>query len=474
MGVENLDKFFYPGSVAVIGADRRPQGVGTIILGNLISGGFKGSIYPVNPKYDSLIDRPCYPDLDALPEPVDLVAVAAPFASTPDIIKDCARLGVKAVLAVSGKGRENDMEQAKIAEDVRTAALSSGVRLLGPRSMGVVSTSVQLNASLVGRTPLPGGLAFISQSGGILSAISDWAREEKIGFSHLISLGAGVDAGFGDLMDYLGLDAGVKAILLYVESLGNVRKFMSAARAVSRVKPIVVLKAGRCPAQGAAWVPTPNDDRIYDQVFKRSGIVRVRSVQELFDCAELMAGRPQPKGPRLAIVSNFGGPAVMASDELKALGGEPAILSEQTMARLDEFLPDSWNRANPVDILGDADAERYLRTVDVLSSDPEIDGLVVINCPRAVTDPVEIASTLAGYSGASGRSMFMVWMGGEAAAAGRRIFRESGTPAYESPERAVRAFWYMQGRQQNLRLLQEIPRRFFLAPSNSIKKRRPP
>ncbi|MFH1136423.1 MAG: GNAT family N-acetyltransferase [Pseudomonadota bacterium] len=460
MSIDNLDKFFLPRSAAVIGAGRGPRNIGTVIFGNLINGGFPGPVFPVNPKLDDLMGRPCFSSLSEVPQPLDLAIIASPLKTIPGVIRECARLGIPAAVVVSGKGREAGLEGAKIEEDLKKEALSGGIRLLGPNSLGLISTAGGLNAALVSRPPLPGRLALITQSGGFLSAMADWAIGERIGFSHLISLGGAVDVGFGDLIDYLGFRSEVGAILLYIESLDNIRQFMSAARAVSRIKPIVVLKAGRTRAAVSGKGPFAAEDDIYDQVFRRSGLVRVQTVQELFDCAELLAGRPRPQGPRLAVISNFGGPAVMAVDELTARGGVPAVLSDQTLTRLNRILPPSWSRGNPVDILGDADAERYLKTVEILTAVPEVDGLVIIHCPWALTDPAGVALKIAGRLVETGRPTFTVWMGGESAETGRRIFREMGLPTYSSPERAVRAFLDLHAYEQNLRLSREIPRRF--------------
>ena len=327
--------------------------------------------------------------------------------------------------------------------------------------MGIIRPGVNLNASFASEMPVAGNLAFVSQSGAICTAILDLALKERIGFSHFVSIGSMLDVDFGDMIDYLGNDPSAKSILLYIENLTNFRKFMSAARAVSRIKPIIVLKSGRSPAGARAAAShtgaMAGEDAVYDAAFRRAGIVRVDTIEELFDCAELMAKQPRPRGPRLAILTNGGGPGVMATDTLARYGQEPAPLAPETVEAFDAFLPDFWSRGNPIDILGDASAVRFDRALAICFNAKNLDGVLVILAPQALTDPLSVAETLAAAIRERRFPVFACWMGGKRIATAVDVLNDAGIPTYDTPERAVRAFLYMVEYARNLEMLLEVP-----------------
>ena len=464
MGVRNLDQLFKPSSVAVVGATPKEASVGHAILRNLLDGGFGGPIFPVNPKHTEILGLTCHPSLSAIGQPVDLVVVSVPIASVPSALEEGAKAGVGAAIVISAGGREVGEKGAALEEEIRDVARRSGIRLLGPNCLGILVPGQKLNASFAAHMCYPGQVALISQSGAICTVILDRARETKIGFSHFVSIGAMADVDFADLIDYLGGDAHVTSIVLYVEAIKNVRKFMSAARAVSRVKPIIVVKAGRSAAGAKAAASHTGslvgDDEVYDAAFARAGVIRVATLEELFDCAEALAKQGRPTGPRLAILTNAGGPGVMTADALKDWNRTPAELSAQTLQTLDGALPAAWSRGNPVDILGDAPAERYRDACRILLEAPEVDSLVVVLAPQAMTDPAAVARELIPIIQDAHTPACAVWMGGADVAEGVRILNEAGVPVFETPERAVNTLMYMYRYSHNLGLLQETPPNF--------------
>ena len=485
MSIFNLDKVFKPRSIAVVGASDKQGNIGQAVLRNLREGGYDQSVFVVNPKYRSVLGTPTHRSVLDIGEEVDLAVVATPLAVAPQIVRECVQAKVAGAIIVSAGGREMGAEGQAIEQAIKAEASQGSIRIVGPNCLGLISTGSKLNASFAGHMALPGNLAFISQSGAICTAILDLSLKQKIGFSHFVSVGSMLDVDFGDLINYLGNDPGVRSVVLYIESLTNIRKFMSAARAVSRVRPIVALKSGRCAAGARAAAShtgaMAGEDAVYDAAFQRAGIVRVDTIEELFDCAELMAKQPRPAGPGLAIITNAGGPGVMAADALAFHGMEPAVLSPDTLNKLNEILPPFWSHSNPIDILGDATAERYSQVVEICLAAPEINALLIILTPQAMTDPTAVAAVLTNAlsgqqlsqrlrhllnrletaltDGLRGQrySVFAVWMGGMDVAQGREILHEAGIPTYETPERAVSAFVHMFSYQRNLELLQEIP-----------------
>ncbi len=461
MGQYNLNRIFKPRHVAVVGASEKAGTIGNALMKNLIDGGFSGRLLPVNPKYKTLHGHECFGSVSALETGVDLAIIATPIQSVADIVSECVDKKVGGAVIISAGGKEVGEKGREIEENIRRIACGGGLRIVGPNCMGIIRPGVNLNASFASEMPVAGNLAFVSQSGAICSAILDLAFKERIGFSHFVSIGSMLDVDFGDMIDYLGNDPTARSILLYIESLTNFRKFMSAARSVSRIKPIIVLKSGRSPAGAKAAAShtgaMAGEDAVYDAAFKRAGIVRVDTIEELFDCAELMAKQPRPRGPRLAILTNGGGPGVMATDTLARYGQEPAPLDSETIQALDAFLPPFWSRGNPIDILGDASAQRFGRALDICFNAKNLDGVLVILAPQALTEPLAVAEALA--SAVKGRRypVFSCWMGGKSIGPAVEILNEAGIPTYDTPERAVKAFLYMVEYARNLELLLEIP-----------------
>jgi acetyltransferase len=464
MGIHNLDRMFRPKSIAVIGARQKPDSIGAIMMRNLKEGGFGGEIFPVNPRRSHLMGYKAFNSVDAIPSPVDLGIIASDIRTAPGIVEACGIAGMGGVVIVSAGGKETGAKGTKIEAAIRKKAEAFGLRVIGPNCIGIINSRTFLNASMFHRMPIPGKTAFVSQSGAICSSILDLSVTDRIGFSHVISLGSMLDVNFGDVIDYLGSDPYVGSIVMYVECLSHLRNFMSAARAVSRVKPIIAIKAGRTPSGAVAAAShtgaVAGVDAIYDAAFKRAGIVRVKTFEELFDCSELLAKQPQPAGTGLAIITNAGGPGVMAVDMLQDYGQAPAVLSSETLQKLGQVLPAYWSRSNPVDILGNATPERYLKAVDICLNAPEVSGVLVLFSPLAMSDPVRIAESLSTYYQDKTKSIITSWMGGESVEPARLIFNRAGIPTFDTPERAVRAFMDLYRYARNIEVLQEIPPKF--------------
>jgi acetyltransferase len=463
MGIYNLDKIFRPASVAVIGASERPGSLGTALMRNFVQGGFQGRLFPVNPKYRQVMELPAVAAMADLDVRVDLAVVAVPIDRVPDVLSQCAAARVKAAVVISAGGQEAGETGRRVETRISEAAAAGGMRVVGPNCLGVVVPGFNLNASFASRMPSSGSLAFVSQSGAICTAILDLSFKEGIGFSHFVSVGSMLDVDFGDVIDYLGRDPAARSILLYIEQLTNIRKFISAARSVSRIKPIIALKAGSSPAGARAAAShtgaLAGEDMVYDAAFKRAGVVRVRTIEELFDCAELLAKQPRPAGARMAMITNGGGPGVMAVDAMAQYGLEPARLSGATVDALNQVLPAHWSHGNPVDVLGDASEERYAQAVDIVLKERNIDALMVMLTPQAFTQPLEVARRLTRMLRERSIPVFAVWMGGRDVAAAVQHLNEEGVATYGTPERAVRAFACLVRHARNLEMLKEIPPR---------------
>ncbi|MCC6460319.1 MAG: bifunctional acetate--CoA ligase family protein/GNAT family N-acetyltransferase [Saprospiraceae bacterium] len=457
-----LDKFFYPKSIAVVGATEKPQKIGFAVLRNLLAGGFKGAVYPVNPKYKSLAGVKCYSRLKDLPAPPDLVVLALPAALTPALMKDCQQAKAECAVVLSAGFKEAGPEGEALFRELRQQASACGVRLVGPNCLGLVTPAIGLNATFAPTMPPPGRVAFISQSGALGSAILDWAADKKVGFSHFVSIGSMADISFEHLIDYFGSDSRTACILIYMENLANARKFMSAARAFARTKPIVILKAG-ASVQGARAALShtgamAGNDAVYDAAFRRAGVIRVQTIQQLFDCTQALATQPLPAGNRLAIVTNAGGPAILATDALEQRGGTLATLSADTLATLHQLLPAAWSKGNPVDILGDASVEQFRAAVHACLYDPNVDAVLAILTAQSVTDAEAIARTVVAESKAVySKPVYTSWMGLQTVKTGRAILEEGKVPWYPFPERAVVTFMHMVRYRENLELLHETP-----------------
>jgi len=464
MSVDNMDKIFRPGSIAVVGASERKGSVGAALMHNLIARGFPGEIHPINPNHKNIYKLPACPSIKDLKAPVDLAVIATPIASAPQIVHECADAGVGGVVIISAGGKEIGKNGQQLETAIKKEAAQSGLRIIGPNCLGIVSSRAKLNASFASQMPLSGKMAFLSQSGAICSAILDLSIQENIGFSHFVSLGSMLDVEFGDMIDYLGGQPEVSSIVMYVESLARFRNFMSAARAVSRVKPIIALKAGRSAAGALAAAShtgaLAGEDAVYDAALKRAGVLRVKTFEELFDCAELVAKQPKPQGSGLVIVTNAGGPGVMAADALAEYGFNPVALSAETLKKLDEILPPYWSKRNPIDMLGEATPELYRKVVEICLRTIEVNGILILAAPQALTDTAEAAAALVDLIRDAPIPVITSWIGGAEMLKGRDIFNRAGIPTFDTPERAVRAFIDIYRFSQNIEMLQEIPSRF--------------
>ena len=460
-GSHPLDAFFTPKSVAVIGATETPGSVGRTTLWNLISTPFGGTVYPVNPKRPSVLGIRAYPNILSVPETVDLAVIVTPATSVPSVIHECGQAGVKAAIVISAGFKELGAPGIELEHQLLAEARAANMRIIGPNCLGLMSPPTGVNATFARGMAYPGNIGFISQSGALCTAVLDWSFQQRVGFSAFVSIGSMVDVDWGDLIQYLGRDTRTRAILVYMESIGDARSFLSAAREVALTKPIIVIKAGRTAAGGKAAAShtgalTGSDD-VLDAAFRRTGILRVNRISDLFYMADVLAKQPRPKGPRLTIMTNAGGPAVLATDALIGSGGELAEVSPETIEALNGFLPPSWSRGNPIDILGDAGPDRYAKALEIAAKDPNSDGLLVVLTPQDMTDPTKTAEALKPYAHISDKPVLASWMGGPEVAAGNDILNGANIPTFPYPDTAARAFHYMWSYTYNLRGLYETP-----------------
>jgi acetyltransferase len=438
-----LEFFFSPKTVAVIGATEKPASVGRAVLENLSA--FDGAVYPVNPRHATVLGRSAFPTISAVPQPVDLAVIVTPAPTVPGLVRECMEAGVKAAVIISAGFRECGAAGAELEQQVLAAARLGGLRVIGPNCLGVMAPHDGLNATFAATAARPGSVSFLSQSGALCTAMLDWSRRENVGFSALVSVGSMLDVGWGDLIRHFGRDPQTRSIVIYMESVGDASAFLSAAREVACVKPIVVLKVGRTAAAARAAAShtgaLTGSDEVADAAFRRAGILRAETSEDLFDLVKMLAMQPAPRGPRLAIVTNAGGPGALAADALVMAGGRLAPLAPATIAALGRALPPHWSRSNPVDVLGDADAERYARALELVAHDPAADGVLVILTPQAMTDATAIAEKLRTFAAAIGtKPLLASWMGGTAVEAGETLLRAAGIPTFAYPDRAARAF----------------------------------
>ena len=463
VSVINLDKVFQPRSITVVGASEKPGSIGNALMRNLVERGFSGEIHPINPNHPRIWNLPACSSIADLKVPVDLAVISTPIKLVPQIVKECADAGVGGAIIISAGGKEIGKEGKKLETAIGEEARRSGLRIIGPNCVGIISQRARLNASFANQMPLAGKMAFVSQSGAICTAILDLSIAENIGFSYFVSLGGMLDVDFGDMIDYLGGEPHVSSIVMYVESLTHFRKFMSAARAVSRVKPIIALKAGRTRAGALAAAShtgaMAGEDAVYDAAFQRAGILRVKTFEELFDCAELLAKQSKPKGPGLAIITNAGGPGVMATDALSDYGYEPVSLGRETLDQLNEILPPFWSKRNPIDMLGDASPELFGKVVKICLAAKEVDGLLIMSAPQALADASQTAAGLVDLIRDQPIPVFTSWVGGAGMQEGRDLFNQAGIPTFDTPERAVRAFMDIYRYSLNIEMLEQIPSR---------------
>ena len=456
-----LSPIFSPQSVAVIGATENPGSVGRTILENLIKGGFPGKIFPVNPKRETVLGVKAYPSITAVPERPDLAVIITPPPTVPGIVRDCGTMGVKGVIIISAGFKEIGAPGVELERQVLEEARKAGIRIVGPNCLGVMVPGAKFNATFAADMAKPGSVGFISQSGALCTAILDWSLKENVGFSAFVSLGSMLDVGWGDLISHLGDDPQTKSIVIYMESIGDARAFLSAAREVALTKPIIVIKPGRTDAAAKAAAShtgsLTGSDEVLQAAFQRVGVLRVDSISELFDMAEVLAKQPRPKGPRLCIVTNAGGPNVIATDTLIGSGAQLAELSPETMEAFNKILPPTWSHNNPVDIIGDAKPELYAKSIEIASKDPNTDGILVILTPQAMTDPTATAECLKPYAHIPNKPVIASWMGADIVAKGEDILNAASIPTFKYPDRAAKAFYYMWNSSENLRSLYETP-----------------
>lgn len=456
-----LDRIFNPKVIAVIGASDKHGSVGYALMDNLINSEYAGTVYPINAKHDHVHSVRAYKTVTEVPDKVDLAIIATPAAAVPQIIEECGQAGVSGAVIISSGFQEIGLQGEKMIEQIFITAKKYSMRIIGPNCLGFMRPDLHLNASFASKIALPGKIAFISQSGALCTAILDWSLKNNVGFKHFVSIGSMVDISFHDLIDYFGQDKDVESILIYMESLNDARKFMSAARAFARTKPIIVLKVGRT-SEGAAAAKShtgslTGNDAIFDAAFKRAGIIRVDTVVSLFHTAKSLAMQPHPRGNRMAIITNAGGPGIIATDALVKDGGEIAKLSKATIDDLNSFLPVNWSRNNPVDILGDADFARYAKSLQIVVTDPNVDAVLVILTPQYMTNPSVVARELVALQLQTDKTIMATWMGGDDVAEGRMILEKGNIPVYRQPEDAIRCFSYVFNYSKNLKALYEAP-----------------
>ncbi len=468
MTIRNLDFLFKPKSIALIGASQRPGSVGAILARNLLNRDGDLQIYPVHPKHEEVEGVPVLRSVADLPQAPDLAVIATPPAAVPGLIDELGARGTKAAVVISaGFGRRMGAEGAGLRQEMLNAARPHLMRIAGPNCLGIMVPSLGLNASFAAREPGAGRLAFVAQSGAVVSSVVDWASSRGIGFSHVVSLGDMSDVDFGDMLDYLANDIYTRSILLYIEAISDARKFMSAARAAARSKAVIVVKAGR-HAEGAKAAASHTGalagaDEVYDAAFRRAGMLRVMNLDELFDAVETLGKARLPEGKRLAILTNGGGFGVLATDALIDYGGQLAELSPEVIAELDAVLPPTWSHDNPVDIIGDADGARYAKALEILvqaasRKESGIDGLLVLNCPTAVASSTEAAqAVIEAIQSTKKLPILTSWVGDDSALESRRLFAEHSVPTYETPQKAVGAFTELFTYSRNQAELMQTP-----------------
>jgi acetyltransferase len=464
MGTLNLDKIFNPKSVAIIGASDAEGSVGYAIVKNFTKLGYAGKVYFVSIRKPEILGVKTFSTVEQIPEPVDLAMIATPAKTVPTVMEECGRAGVKGIIIVSAGFKETGPEGKAIEEKILEIAKKYHMRIIGPNCIGIIRPRINLNATFVDKVPKPGKVAFLSQSGALGSAILDWAIHENIGFSNFVSVGSMIDVDFGDLIDYFGTDPKTKSILMYVEGITEARKFMSAARHFSRTKPIIVVKSGKFTESAKAAAShtgsLSGEDDIYDAAFQRAGIVRVDEIADLFNAAEVLGTQPLPRGPNLAIITNAGGPGVMTTDALIARGGKLAELSQKTLKALNAVLPPFWSRGNPIDVLGDARADRYKAAVEACLNDNNIDGILIVFTQQAVSEAVEIAKDiveLVKSKAYQNKTILTSFMGYGAVQEANSILNANNIPTYSTPKQAVKTYMYMYQYQRNVELLYETP-----------------
>ncbi len=462
MGIRKLNSIFRPKRIALIGVPADPNSVGGLTLRNLVGGGFMGVVYPVNPKHEAVLGISCFPSVKSLPKTPDLAVITTNASAVPAIVEECGEAGIKGIIIMSAGFKEVGEEGKELENQVKHIVKKYQMRVIGPNCLGIIVPGQKLNISFANSMPNKGSVAFISQSGALCTAVLDWAMEENIGFSYFVSIGNTMDVGFGDLIDFFGQDASTKSIVLYVESISFAQEFVTAARAFARKKPIIVYKAGRFPESAKAAAShtgaMASEDAIYDALFRRAGVARVYNIGNIFDFTDFIGKKRIPKGPNLAIVTNAGGPGVMATDSLIANGGHLCKLGEGTMKKLDNALPSFWSHNNPVDVLGDAHPELVAKATEIVLNDPEVDAVLVILTPQAMTKPTHTAKAIIELANGTSKPILATWLGGKSMRESMNLFSKSGIAAYRTPEQAIRAFMTLVDYSRNMEALYETPK----------------
>jgi acetyltransferase len=461
MGDHYLHKLFAPKSVAVVGATTRADSVGYRVFMNMIEAGYKGELFAINPRYEEVGGKPCFPSVEAIGKPVDVAVVVVPAKAVPDVIRECGENGIRGAVVISAGFRETGPQGVRLEEEMMDAARRYGVRIIGPNCLGTMRPSIGLNATFSHNAALPGDLALVSQSGALCTSILDWALSNHVGFSIMISMGGLADVDFGEALDYLAVDPETKSILLYIEGVRNARRFMSGLRVAARMKPVVVVKAGRHDEGSRAAVSHTGSlvgtDDVFDAALQRAGVVRVLTIGELFDAAHILSAGVRVKGNRLAVVTNAGGPGVMAADCAVEAGVSIAELDEKTIKKLDKILPPAWSRGNPVDILGDAPPERYKDAILACQEGDQCDGVLAMFTPQAMSRPTEAAKHVVSAAKKSKKPTIACWMGEEQVRDAKKLFASHRVPYFETPEASVNAFSYLAHYYRNQQLLRQVP-----------------
>jgi acetyltransferase len=465
MGVHYLHKVFAPKSIAVIGATPRTDSVGYRVFMNMVDAGFQGSLYPVNPKHQEIAGKPCYPSVKAIGKPVDVAVVVTPAATVPGVIRECGEYGIRGAVVISAGFREVGDKGVQLEEEMVDSARRHGLRIVGPNCLGTMRPSIGLNATFSHNAALPGDLALVSQSGALCTSILDWALTSHLGFSVMISMGGSADVDFGEVLDYLAVDPETKSILLYIEGIRNARRFMSGLRVAARMKPVVIVKAGRFAAGSRAAVSHTGSlvgaDDVFDAALQRAGVVRVLTISELFDAAHILSAGVRVKGNRLAVVTNAGGPGVMAADSAVDAGVTIPDLDEGTIKKLDKVLPAAWSRGNPVDLLGDAAPERYKDAILACQEGDQCDAVIAMFTPQAMSRPTEAAKQVIAAAKKSKKPTIACWMGYEQVREARTLFAKARVPYFSTPEASVKAFSYLANYHRNQQLLRQVPSPFW-------------
>lgn len=456
-----MEKIFNPKTIAVFGASNNENSVGYAVMNNLVGSGFEGVVYPINLKRKSVFGIRAYKTLADTEDKIDLAVIATPSSTVVDIVKQCGDHHVGGILIISAGFLEAGDDGKKMVETIKSVAKKNNIPIIGPNCLGFIKPSIKLNVSFANKMALPGKIALISQSGALCTAMLDWSIAENVGFSHFISIGSMIDVGFGDLIDFLDKDPNTSSIIIYMESLTNAKKFFSAARAFSRNKPILALKAGKSAAGAKVALShtgtLAGSDIAFESAFKRAGIVSVDTIDQLFNGAQALAKQPRPKGDRLAIVTNAGGPGVLATDLLVKLGGQLAQLSENAMKELNKILSANWSHNNPIDVLGDASEVEYGTALEILINEETVDAILVILTPQAMTDPAAIAKEVVRVAKKSNKTILASWMGSSDTKRGQEILDEGKIPTFVVPEKAVTTFMDMVKYTKNIDLLYQTP-----------------